>query len=107
MTRIPPFRYDRKEGRLTDIKGNKVRFDIVDHVALRQSTYPQKMFVLEKIRFQESPQKRRKEEIRIGYYIIGKKERMKGRWVWGQFCPFFPPRDLEKLIVRARKKRII
>lgn len=107
MTRIPPFRYDRKEGRLTDINGKRVRFDIVEHVLLRQSTFPQKMFVLEKIRFQESSQKNRKEEIRIGYYIVGKKGRMKGRWTWGQFCPFFPRRDLKQIIARARKKKII
>jgi len=107
MSRIPPFNYNRTEGRLTDQDGNRVSFDILDHVELRQSTFPKKIFVLEKIRFRKSSQKKRKEEIRIGYYIIGKKGRMKRRWTWGQFCPFFPPQDLEELTRRAHEKKII
>jgi hypothetical protein len=47
------------------------------------------MFVLERLRFRESLQKKRDEEIRIGYYIIGKKGRMKSRSVWGSSARSF------------------
>jgi len=48
-----------------------------------------------------------KKQIRIGYYIIGKKPGARDRWVWGQFCPFFPKQDLNKLIRKAKRKGII
>ena len=44
---------------------------------------------------------------RIGYYIVGKKGNRKGKWTWGQFCPFIPPDDLKKLLKKAKKERVI
>jgi hypothetical protein len=46
-------------------------------------------------------------EYRLGYYIIGKNGRAKGKWVWGQFCPFIPRRDFKKLIKKAQKEGTI
>jgi len=46
-------------------------------------------------------------EIRIGYYIIGKKPAMCGWWVWGQYCPFIPKSDFKRLLKKARTKGIL
>jgi hypothetical protein len=46
-------------------------------------------------------------EYRIGYYIIGKNGRAKGKWTWGQFCPFIPGPDFPKLITKAKKEGTI
>ncbi|MFA4890886.1 MAG: hypothetical protein WC604_00830 [Candidatus Gracilibacteria bacterium] len=46
-------------------------------------------------------------EYRIGYYIIGKNGRVKGKWTWGQFCPMIPQKDFKKLIDQAIKDKVI
>jgi len=92
----------KKNGKIIDIRGKVKRFTVVDYVTLRQSTYPKKIFVLQNLLFKNG-----KNELRIGYYIIGKKPRMRGKWVWGQFAPFFPKSDLKKLLAKARRKGII
>ncbi|MBM3208926.1 hypothetical protein FJZ40_01395 [Candidatus Shapirobacteria bacterium] len=46
-------------------------------------------------------------EYRIGYYIVGRIGRAKGRWVWGQFCPLIPAEDLKKLLEKAKKEKTI
>lgn len=92
----------KDSGSLVDISGKRENFKIGRYVTLRQSNYAGKIFVLQEILFEN-----RKKEIRIGYYIIGKKPRAKGRWVWGQYCPLFPKRDLIKLIEKAKKKGIL
>ena len=92
----------RSNGGLTDIDGRRRKFFICDYVTLRQSTYPDKFFVLQDIVFENG-----QNEIRIGYYIIGKKPAMRGRWVWGQYCPFIPKRDFKRLLGKAHKKGIL
>ena len=46
-------------------------------------------------------------EYRVGYYIIGKIGRAKGKWIWGQFCPLIPQEDFDKLIKKAKKEGTI
>lgn len=92
----------KKEGTIRDIFGNVQKFKVSKQVTLTQSDYPEKVFVLQEIIFETS-----KTEIRIGYYIIGQKGWAKGKWAWGQFCPFFPKKDLQKLITLAKKEGIL
>jgi len=92
----------RRSGSLTDIDGRRRKFSIRDYVTLRQSTYPDKFFVLQDIVFENG-----QNEIRIGYYIIGKKPAMHGWWVWGQYCPFIPKNDFKRLLEKARTKGIL
>lgn len=40
-------------------------------------------------------------EYRIGYYIVGRIGRAKGRWTWGQFCPMISVKDFNKLLEKA------
>jgi hypothetical protein len=95
-----------KKGKITTINGNKLRFEVKKYITLPQSIYLEKnihkTFVLEELEFENGDR-----EIRVGYYIIGKKGRAKGKWVWGQFCPFFPKKDLIRLIEKAKKAKII
>jgi len=99
---ILPELVTKKNGMLIDINGVKKRFTIDKEVRLTQSDYPEKVFVLQEILFEDG-----KKEIRIGYYIIGKKPKMKGKWVWGQYCPIIPKEDFEKLIELAKKEGIL
>ena len=99
---IPKLPKRRKTGILKDIKNKRRNYKIIKEIRLRQSTYPEKIFVLQELLFKNG-----KKEIRIGYYIIGKKGKMKGKWVWGQYCPLFPRKDLEKLIKLAKKEGFI
>lgn len=46
-------------------------------------------------------------EYRIGYFIIGKAGWANGKWVWGQFCPLIPEKDLMKLINKAKREKTI
>jgi hypothetical protein len=92
----------KKKGQIININGRKKKFIVTNYVTLKQSTNPKKVFVLQELLFDDG-----KKEIRIGYYIIGKKPRMKNKWVWGQFCPLFPKQDLLKLIKKAKNKKII
>jgi len=92
----------RDSGSLLGIDGKRENFKIGRYVTLRQSNYPGKIFVLQEILFEN-----RKKELRIGYYIIGKKPKARGKWVWGQYCPLFPRKDLIKLIEKAKKKGIL
>lgn len=70
-----------------------------------------KVFVIEKLRKIEFEGKlayhkswREGEvEYRIGYYIIGRIGKAKNRWIWGQFCPIIPSKDLGIIIRQAKK----
>jgi hypothetical protein len=65
---------------------------------IRQHNFSAKVFVIErlrKIRYEGRPARRsvfprRDVEYRIGYYVVGRIGKMRGRWAWGQFCPLIP-----------------
>ena len=79
-----------------------------------QSNYPEKVFVIERLRKEEfvegKPQDHQKKgaiEYRIGYYIVGKIGRAKDKWVWGQFCPLIPVEDFDNLVQKAKQDKTI
>ena len=96
-----------KMGRMTDIdkSGKKVKteFDIERYVIHQASEYPEKVFVLQEIKFRH----KKLTLFRLGYYIIGKQKRFRDKWVWGQFCPFIVGEDLKKLITKAEREGIL
>jgi len=92
----------KKKGTIKDINNIKKRFEIGNYVLQPQGDNPKKVFILEEIFFEDG-----KKEIRVGYYIIGAKGRMEGKWLWGEFCPIFPKADLEKLIEKAKERGIL
>ena len=43
-------------------------------------------------------------EVRLGYYVIGEKPRMKGKWVWGQYAAMMPIEDFKFLVDEALRR---
>lgn len=79
--------------------GVKFHWRVVDEIRRHQSNAPC-MLCLEMIRFEDDG----RIEVRLGYYVIGEKPRMKGKWVWGQYCTMMPIEDFKFLIEEARIK---
>lgn len=46
-------------------------------------------------------------EYRFGYWTVGRIGKARGRWVWGQFSPMIPERDLAELLRKAREEGTI
>jgi len=55
--------------------GNKLRFRVIDEVVQIRADYPAQAIFLQKIEFEEDGYI----ELRLGYYIIGKKPKMLGK----------------------------
>lgn len=80
-------------------EGSIYTFKIKDEICRPQSDYPEKMLCLQLIEWQGG-----EKELRLGYYIIGKKPKMRGKWVWGQFASMMPTKDFEAIIKDAVNK---
>jgi len=79
--------------------GYRYRFTVTDEILRPQTGTPEKLLCLQRIKFEDN-----KEEIRLGYYIIGKKPKMRGKWVWGQYCTLLPLSDFRELVRAAEEK---
>lgn len=88
---------------LTNIEGNKVYFTIKRELKHKQHNEPKKCFYIQELKFENDWGI----GIRIGYYIIGKKGKTKGKWVWGQYCPMFPKNDLREIINELEKEKYL
>jgi hypothetical protein len=75
--------------------GNK----ILDEIHIYQRGSKTKLIYLQKIKLSSG-----REELRLGYFIIGKKPAMRGRWVWGQYATFLPAGDLKRIVGIAKRK---
>ncbi len=81
-------------------------FTIEDEIKQQQSTkgqfapLGQKLIYLQKIMYDDNNEI----ELRIGYYVIGRKGKTKGKWVWGQFAPFIPATDFRALVDEATRR---
>jgi hypothetical protein len=89
-----------KKRTITDINGNKQHFVILDEVTQVQSTYPGKVIYLQRIQFESDG----RIELRLAYYIIGKKPKMADKWVWGQYATMMPAKDFQTIVAQATKK---
>jgi hypothetical protein len=86
--------------RFLEDQGKKIFFTITDEIRRIASDSQDGAFYLQRIEYEED----KRIEIRFGYYIIGKKEGRKGKWVWGQYSPMLPIIDFKWLIEEAKKK---
>jgi len=80
--------------------GNKQYFTVLDEVTQVQSTYPGKVIFLQRIQFENDS----RIELRLGYYIMGKKPSNAGKWVWGQYAPMMPAKDFQAIVRKAIEK---
>lgn len=86
-----PSRLNKRTERIT-IDGQPLNYIVIaEEVFLAQSN-PRKAFALHKLRFDDNS-----EEIRICYYMIAEKPRMRGKWAYGQYAPMMTP-DEARLI---------
>ena len=81
---------------------------------LPQSNLPQKVFIIERLRKEDSEGSlaygnfnKGQIEYRIGYFIVSQFGKTKGKWLWGQFCPLIPQEDFSRLIDKAKKEGVI
>lgn len=81
---------------------------------MKQHDYDEKVFIFERLmrakyegKICHHKKRPKTKEYRIGYYIVGKIGRGKGKWLWGQFCPMIPEKDLTKLLSKAKKEGVI
>ena len=82
------------------IRGRVRTCTITDEIRRLQSNAPNKVIVLQRIEFEETQEI----EYRLGYYMIGIKPRMAGRWTWGQFAILIPALDFRWIVRRAERK---
>jgi len=98
-----PFKLPRK-GLLREPTGEKFPFTIVKEVRHPQSWFAAgtgaKILCLQLLELEHNG----KQELRLGYYIIGKKPRMLRKWVWGQYATMMPIEDFYTLVEMARKE---
>ena len=87
-------------------------YTIKRRIVVKQHNLPTKALLLEELEIKPEEAKKHVPkyeisgdiELRLGYYIISPK---KGKWMWGQFCPFIFPEDLEVLIEEAEEHEFI
>lgn len=75
-------------------------YAIEDEIHIPQSGKPDKLIYLQRLVFETD----RRVELRLGYYVIGKKPAMRGRLVWGQFATMIPVSDFRSILRRAERK---
>jgi len=96
----PPLPSNKGKTRpIEDIDGNKRYFTVHDEVTQEQSTNRDKVIYLQRIQFEDG-----EIVLRLAYYIIGKKPKMAGKWVWGQYTTMMPPDDFRAIICKAIEK---
>ena len=101
IQKLPPFpsRIGRGGVLRDPVNGSRFTFTITDEITRPQSDLPSKVICLQRVTFQDG-----REEVRLGYFIIGKRPRMLGKWVWGQYATFLPLKDFKAIIHEAEKK---
>jgi hypothetical protein len=87
-----------KETKRKDINGNKMHYSVIDEDVFVAPSNSEKAFALHKLKFSDG-----REEYRIGYYMIAKKPRVRGKWAWGQFAPMMTKEEM-KIIFEHLKK---
>jgi hypothetical protein len=91
-----------KAGKIRDpVTRKESRFRILDEIVFPQTGFARKLICLQRVQFEEDA----RIEVRLGYYIIGKKAAMRGRWVWGQYATFLPAADFHRLIREVIKRK--
>ena len=86
---------------------HELKYTILDEIRVQQTGMAKKLLYLQLIEFDEDKTGKKRMEIRAGYYIIGKAESVKGKWVWGQYAAMMPKEDFKTLVDAAKKKRWI
>lgn len=109
------FKSENKKVKAKDIGRNGVHLFIREAwTFMPQHNLDEKVFLIERLKREKIEGKTAHPSVKIGdieyriaYYIIAKNGKTKGKWAWGQFCPFIPQKDFNKLIEKAKKEGTI
>lgn len=80
--------------------GGRFHFTVVDEICIPQTRLPEKLIYLQQIKFAKNG----RVELRLCYYIIGKRPAMRGRWVFGQFATMVPVADFRRIVRMAHAR---
>ncbi len=94
----PPSRVGKRGAASFPPDNHRRGFTVTGEIRRRQSKTPHKLICLERFRWDSG-----RTEFRLAYYIIGKKGRARGRWVWGQYATMIPSADLRYIMREARR----
>ncbi len=92
LTDLPPLKMNRRY---------KKKYPIKRLAWVQQSNYPKKVIALEEIEFESGS------ELRLRYYIIGKKPGMRGKWTYGESAPLIPEPDFSALVEEAKRNGLV
>jgi len=87
-----------KKGKILMPDGTRQHMLIIGEITHQSQSNPDVIFYLQQLRFQHDG----RIKLRLGYYIIGKKGRARGKWVWGQFAPIAPPAEFQAILDKAK-----
>jgi len=85
---------------LTYIDGRSTTYKVLDEITRIPPSNPGKALYLHLLQFADDGRK----EMRLCYFMIAHRRRMKGKWVFGQFAPMIGEEDFCYLISEARKR---
>lgn len=88
-----------KKTETTGIDGSPLVYTVIDEEVFLAKSNPSKAFCLHKFRHSDG-----REGLRIGYYMIAHKPRMKGKWAWGQFAPMMTKEEMSEIFDTIKKK---
>jgi hypothetical protein len=104
---LPPLPVSRvgKITRRKKIDGTPLVFRVDDQELFVAPSNRKKAYLLQKIRIDDGEGFVKGHwEYRIAYYMIGHRDRVKGRWAFGQFAPIMTPEDLAAIVQRLQQK---
>ena len=91
-----------KNVHVTDPDGSTTEWEVLDEI--RKNESEDKILVLQRLRRKDL---QNEEMFRFGYYIVGKKPKMSGKWTWGQYAPFISADDFSAMIKEAENRNWI
>jgi hypothetical protein len=98
MTPALPSRINKITRRKT-IDGRPVVYTVIDEDVFVAPSNGGKAFCLQKLRFEDG-----REELRICYYMIAHRPRMKGKWAFGQYAPMMTADEMRLIVEKAKSK---
>jgi len=101
MKKYPPFPDNKgKRKSLINISGKRRYFTILGEIKRAQSNAPHKVIYLQRMLWEDNNEI----QLRLAYYIIGKKPKMRGKWVFGQFATIMTVKDFRFIFRTAKRK---
>jgi hypothetical protein len=99
---LDPPDWPNNVGKIRSIKsidGNPIQFTILDEILRSETGFPQKLICFQRVQWGSDGM-----VLRLGYYMLGWKEKRRGMWVWGQYATFLDPKDMGAIMEEAKSR---